>query len=327
MERSAHGGNGRGGRVIPGSVNISRRRRLVFGVFVIAASVTFGIYERNRLAAASARGMLQRLPAQSAIVLFLDFDTLRLGGILNVLSQNKIAEDPEYQTFVRATGFDYRRDLDRAAVSFGREEEFFVVKGKFDWKKLAAYAIAQGGACDHSLCRMPGSTPERRISFFPVQSNLMALAVGSDSFAATRLATLQSDAVEPLETPVDPVWLSIPADHLKRPDHLPAGTRMFATALASADKILLSLGPEGQQFEARLNVTCRTAEDAASLAGQLQQATSLLRSMIARENQKPNPKDLSGVLTAGAFSQAGRRVFGRWPLQPVFLESLTSGAL
>ena len=90
----------------------------MIGVFVVAAAaVAFGIYERARIAAASAPGMLQRLPAQTAIVLFLDFDTLRLGGILKLLSQNKIAEDPEYQTFVRATGFDYRRDLDRAAAT------------------------------------------------------------------------------------------------------------------------------------------------------------------------------------------------------------------
>jgi hypothetical protein len=309
-------------------VKISRRAWLVIGILVVAAAATaFGLHQRALMTTASAPGMLQRLPAQTAIVLFLDFDTLRLGGILKLLPENKIAEDPEYQAFVRATGFDYRRDFDRAAVSFGRDGEFFVVKGKFDWKKLAAYAIAQGGACDNSLCRMPGSTPERRISFFPVQSNLMALAVSSDSFAATRLATLQPDAVQLLETPRDPVWLSIPADHLKTPDRLPAGTRLFATALSSADKILLSLGPQGKQFEARLNVTCRTAADAAALAGRLQQATSILQSMIARENQKPNPKDLSGVLTAGVFSQAGRRVFGRWPLQPVFLESLTGGSL
>jgi len=309
-------------------VKISRRAWLVIGILVVAAAATaFGLHQRALMTTASAPGMLQRLPAQTAIVLFLDFDTLRLGGILKLLPENKIAEDPEYQAFVRATGFGYRRDFDRAAVSFGRDGEFFVVKGKFDWKKLAAYAIAQGGACDNSLCRMPGSTPERRISFFPVQSNLMALAVSSDSFAATRLATLQPDAVQLLETPRDPVWLSIPADHLKTPDRLPAGTRLFATALSSADKILLSLGPQGKQFEARLNVTCRTAADAAALAGRLQQATSILQSMIARENQKPNPKDLSGVLTAGVFSQAGRRVFGRWPLQPVFLESLTGGSL
>ena len=101
----------------------------------------------------------------------------------------------------------------------------------------------------------------------------------------------------------------------------------FATALASADKILLSLGPQGQQLEARLAVTCRTAVDAAALTAQLQRVTALLQEMIARENQRPDPKDLSGVLTAGVFQQAGRRVMGRWPLPPVFLESLAGGAL
>jgi hypothetical protein len=90
---------------------------------------------------------------------------------------------------------------------------------------------------------------------------------------------------------------------------------------------LLSLGPREQQFEARLSVTCRSAADAIALAGQLQHATSLLRDTIARENQKPNPTDLSGVLTAGVFEQAGRRVVGHWPLPPVFLESLTGGRL
>jgi hypothetical protein len=174
---------------------------------------------------------------------------------------------------------------------------------------------------------MPGSTPERRISFFLLQSNLMALAVSADGFAAAQLEDSRSQAVQLLDSPRDPVWLSIPAENLKTSNQLPAGTRLFATALASADKILLSLAPQEQQFEARLAVTCRSSADAIALAGQLQHATSLLRETIARENQKPNPSNLSGVLTAGVFEQAGRRVVGRWPLSPVFLESLAGGTL
>ena len=271
--------------------------------------------------------MLRRLPAQDAAILFLDFDTLRGAGILNVISQSKAPEDPDYQAFVRATGFDYRNDLDRAAVAFSNEGSFFVVKGRFDWKKLETYAVAQGGACEKRLCHMPGSTPERKISFCPLQSNLMALAVSSDGFAASRLEYPPGNAIQPLEPPHDPVWLSIPSGNLKSSNHLPAGTRLFAATLASADKILLSLGPQGRQFEARLAVTCRTSEEASALAGQLQHTTALLRDTIAHENQKPNPKDLSGVLTAGVFEQAGRRVVGRWPLPPVFLESLAGGTL
>ena len=296
-------------------------------VLALGAGAWVTIYERARVIAASPAGMLRRLPAQNALVVFVDFDALRHAGVLSLLSQSRAAEEPDYQAFVRSTGFDYRRDLDLATVSFGNDGEFFVVRGRFDWKKLENYARDQGGSCYNQVCRMPGSTPERRISFFALQSNLMALAVSNDGAAVTRLADPQGGAVQPPELPVEPVWLSIPGGSLKTTDHLPAGTRLFASALASADKILLSLGPQGEQFEARLAVTCRTAEDAAALVGQLQRATSLVRDTIAKENQRPSPKDLSGVLTAGVFEQSGRRVVGRWPLAPVFLESLASGTL
>jgi len=292
---------------------------------IVAGAVWVGLYERARMAAQSPAGMLRRLPAQNAAVLFVDFDALRRGGFLKLFS--KTSEEPDYQGFVHASGFDYRNDLDLAAVSFSNDGTFFVIRGRFDWKKLESYAESQGGTCRSRMCRMPGSTPERRISFSPLQSNLMALAVSSDSSAAARLQEASSGAVQPLELPSDPVWFSIPAENLKGARQLPGGAHVFATALASADKILLSLGPDGSQFEARLAVTCRSSSDAAALAMQLQHATSLLHETIVRENQKPDPKDLSGVLTAGVFQQSGRRVLGRWPLPPVFLESLMGGAL
>ena len=294
---------------------------------IVAGAIWVGLYERARTAAQSPAGMLRRLPALNAAILFVDFEALRRGGFLKLISQSKGTEDPDYQGFVRASGFDYRNDLDLAAVSFSKDGEFFVIKGRFDWKKLESYAESQGGSCRSHMCRMPGSTPERRISFSPLQSNLMALAVSSDSSAAIRLHEASSGAVRLLDLPSDPVWFSIPAENLKGARPLPGGAHMFATALASADKILLSLGPEGSQFEARLAVTCRNSNDAAALAVQLRRTTSLLRDTITRENQKPDPKDLSGVLTAGVFQQAGRRVLGRWPLPPVFLESLTGGTL
>jgi hypothetical protein len=292
---------------------------------LVAGGVWLGLYARARVSAQSPAGMLRRLPAQNAAVLFVDFDALRRGGFLKLLSPSKTGEEPDYQGFVRASGFDYRNDLDLAAVSFSNDGTFFVIKGRFDWKKLESYAESQGGTCLSHMCRMPGSTPERRISFSPLQSNLMALAVSNDSSAVIRLQEASSGAVQPLDLPGDPVWFSIPAENLKGARQLPGGAHVFATALASADKILLSLGPEGPQFEARLLVTCRSSTDAALLVLQMQHATSLLRDTITHENQKPDPKDLSGVLTAGVFQQTGRRVLGRWPLPPVFLESLLVG--
>ena len=295
-------------------------------LLVVAGGATWlAVYERNRMAAASPLGMLRRLPPENATVLFVDFDTLRRGGLLKLLSASKTAEEPDYQTFVRATGFDYQKDLDLAAVSFSSDGEFFVVKGRFDWERLRAYAQGQGGGCEGRLCRMQGSTPDRRISFLPLQPNLMALAVSTDASAAMRLAEPQTSNVQPLDAPRDPVWLSIPAEGLKAPGQLPPGASFFTSALSSADRILLSLGPEGDRLEARLLVTCRSSGDAAALAGQLQHATSLVKEMLAQEKQPPNVKDLSGVLTAGVFEQSGRRVLGHWPLPAAFLESLAGG--
>lgn len=271
--------------------------------------------------------MLRRLPPENATVLFVDFETLRRAGLLRLLGSSKTAEDPDYQAFIHSTGFDYQNDLDLAAVSFSDDGEFFIVEGRFDWQKLRAYTQAQGGACEGRLCRMQGSTPTRKISFLPLESNLMAIAVSTDGSAALRLAEGPAGMVQSLDPPRDPVWLSIPAGSLKTPGPLPADARFFTTALASADKILLSLGPDGRQLAVRLLVTCRTSADAAALAGQLQRATSLVKEMIEREHQKPDARDLSGVLTAGVFEQSGRRVLGRWPLPTAFLESLAAGTM
>jgi len=294
-------------------------------VLLGGAALWFVQLQRSRGFAATPAGMLQRLPTHASLVLFVDFEALRRGCVLKLLAKSKVTEEPEYQAFVRSTGFDYGRDLDLTAVAFRNEGEFLLIKGRFDWNKLENYARDQGGSCYKHLCRMAGSTPERRISFFPVQTNLMALAVATDSFAVTRLEDAQAASVQPLETPTDPIWLSVPAESLRSAENLPAGTKIFAGALASANQILLSMGALGDRYEARLQVTCRTSQEAAVLSAQLEHTTTLLRYMIARENQRPNPKDLSGVLTAGVFQHADRRVFGRWPIPETFLESLAGG--
>jgi hypothetical protein len=113
---------------------------------------------------------------------------------------------------------------------------------------------------------------------------------------------------------------------LKSGQELPEGTRMFAHSMENTEDVNIALAPQGSRFEARLNVQCRSAEQATLLAEQLVRITSLLREMIARDKQTPNPRDLSGVLTAGAFQHKGMRVLGSWPMERVFLEGLLAGS-
>jgi hypothetical protein len=48
----------------------------------------------------------------------------------------------------------------------------------------------------------------------------------------------------------------------------------------------------------------------------------MFRKLLARENQKPNPADLSGLLASGEFSSDGLTVKGKWPLSKLLLTSM-----
>jgi hypothetical protein len=289
---------------------------------VCAVAITAVLWVRARAVAPAA--LVARLPAADALVLSVDFEQLRRAGILQLLDGPRAAEDPDYGSFVRQTNFDYKRDLDRAVAAFAPTGKFLLLAGRFDWKALRAYAASQGGRCESDLCRMQGSAPDRRISFFPLQSNLLALAVSPDDSAALRLHVASGDSSQPVLDA--PIWLSIPTGMLRSGENLPDGARMFARSVGQAETVTLAFAPEGQRLAARLNVLCRNELDAADVSLQLQRVTSLLREMIARENQKPNPADLSGVLTSGSFRSEGRRVYGYWPIERVFVKNVLAGA-
>jgi hypothetical protein len=267
--------------------------------------------------------LLKRLPRSGALILYVDFAGLRRAGILEAIQAPAATEDPDYQDFVRRTGFNYSRDLDAALAAFTAGGRFLLVRGRFDWSRLRSYARSEQGECRDTLCRMQGSTADRHISFLPLQSNLMALAISPDDSAAVRMQEPVEGSMP--EIPDAPVWFSIPPEILRSSD-LPQGAQPFARSLENAESVVLSLAPEGKQVAARLNVRCRTKQDATELTSQLSKATALLRNLIAREHGAPNPADLSGVLSSGAFLTADSRVMGYWRIEPAFFENLLSGA-
>jgi hypothetical protein len=278
--------------------------------------------------------LLQRLPVSGALVVYLDFAALRRGGILNRIENSQITpggkgelEDPEYQDFVHKTGFDYKRDLDLAMLAFAPTGKFLLLRGRFDWKSLRSYVGSQNGTCYRDLCRMQGSTPDRRISFVPIQTNLMALAVSADDSAALRMQESAPGPVPDMPSGVlaAPVWLSVPATLLQSGD-LPEGARPFARSMAQAQAVFLSFAPDGPRLAAKLEVHCRSGQDASALASQLSRTTELLRQMMARDHQKADPAGLSGVLTRGTFRSEGARVFGDWPIEPAFMDSIFGGS-
>jgi hypothetical protein len=268
--------------------------------------------------------MLKHLPTVDAVVLSIDFDQLRHSGVFDELAGAKVLEEPDYQTFVRDSGFDYKRDLDRALASFGPAGNFFVVEGRFDWRKLRNYALKSGGSCYNDLCHMTGSQPDRRISFVPLATDVMGLAVTTSETAAAQL--IHTAAQRLISAPAQPVWISVPGSALGRSSNFVPAAKLLTSAMTGVNDLMLTLGagrgPQSNNFAARMEAQCRTTQDAANLTGQLTALTALLKNAIERQKKKPNPNDLSGVLSAGAFHQSDRTVYGEWTLQKSFLDNL-----
>jgi hypothetical protein len=236
---------------------------------------------------------------------------------------SKAVESSEYRDFVARSGFDYRRDLDSILAAFMDGDEFVLAEGRFDWEKLSAYAESSRGGCENAVCWLPAEKPGKRISFTQIRAGLLAMAVSSGRLESRAMVRGRRP---PLSPPDQPVWISIPGAVLSKPETFPAGTQLFAKALQNSECVMVSMNREGGRFQARLDVTCKTAEDALLLEVQLERVTSILRKLIERSNRTPDPSDLSSVLVRGAFSRTDRKVYGYWPIERAFLEGLAGGA-
>jgi hypothetical protein len=125
-----------------------------------------------------------------------------------------------------------------------------------------------------------------------------------------------------------PVWISVPASQWNQTKNLPAGTKVFASAFAEAERVIFSIDADSSKnLKLYADVSCATPESAAKLGARLTEATDLLRKMMAREHETPNANDLSGLLAGGEFKVDGAAVKATWPLQRAFIESLASGSV
>jgi hypothetical protein len=129
--------------------------------------------------ASPAPGIFSELPAGAPVIGFANFADLRklqntpLASVLGLAAPGP-AEDREYRDFVRDTGFDYTRDLDKVAVAFwpsnlmqtpgaiGQNRVLAVADGRFNQKKIEAYALRTGKIVNdgaRTIYRVPGNPP------------------------------------------------------------------------------------------------------------------------------------------------------------------------
>ena len=293
-------------------------------MLVVALSIAFVAvvrWRKNSVPYDTAH-MFATLPIDRATLFYADVDALRMAGILDLVAGSRATEEPDYRKFVEQTGFDYRKDLYSVAAAFAPNASYFTVRGRFQWKQLAAYAQSQGGECHYAICSLPGSTLDRNISFYPLKPDVLALAVAFDINGVTMISPRPVLKLSPLAS--EPLWITAPASVLTRPGTLPESVQALLGPVARAEKITLAAGPQGTRAQLRLSVLCDSPEDAEAVRRELSSATEALRNAISQDRPAPGQPDWAGLLRGGVFSRSGPEVTGIWPLERSFLEALMS---
>jgi hypothetical protein len=268
--------------------------------FIVLAIVVAGVAMAGlgyELRARSARAdslpeLLDMAPADSTFIAYADVAALRQDPLVEraaALAQ-PATEDRDYAEFVRATGFNYQRDLDRVVFasrpSANAGGTMAVAEGRFDQKKIQEYALRSGKVEDHNgraVYSVPSATPGRSISFVFLSANRIAVSDGGNLSAAQ--AGLS-------HTPLDPAMhdrLSrVAAAPLFFAAKMPAPGATGANAASGALSLVESVRwldfaarPDGGDVILSAEGECGSPEEAQKVAATLELLRGVLRSAIA----------------------------------------------
>ncbi len=184
-----------------------KRTRILLAVFIIILSgAAFFGYRKWGVPVNSAREeTLALMPTDATAVLFLDFAELRHTSFVAQLFAwaPKPQADADYAQFVKETGFDYERDLDRVSIAVERRGQdsflFAVVDGKFDRQKISSFALKDGSALktgSREIFSVPGGGTAKKITFVFLRNDRIALTNDTNLAAFLEARKPSEDVVE-----------------------------------------------------------------------------------------------------------------------------------
>jgi len=166
-------------------------------VVCLSAAAFFGYRKWDAQNGSTRAGTLAMMPPDASAVLFVDFSELHQAPFFAQLYAwaPKPQVDEDYAQFVKDSGFDYERDLDRVAIAVEKRGQdsalFAILDGKFDRQRISAYARKNGSAAKTSVREVfsvPVSGAAKKISFAFLQNDRIALTNDSDldTFLSTK---------------------------------------------------------------------------------------------------------------------------------------------
>jgi hypothetical protein len=162
---------------------------LAAAIVVLGAAVFFGYRKWSVPSVSPREDLLALMPADASAVFFVDFGGLRQAPIIAQLYAwaPKPQADADYAQFVKETGFDFERDLERIAIAVQKRGQgstlFAILDGNLDRQKISAYALKDGSITrtgEREIFSVPVSGNTRKISFAFLKNGRIALTNDSN---------------------------------------------------------------------------------------------------------------------------------------------------
>lgn len=283
--------------------------------------------------------LIQQLPAGASAVLFADVAELRTSPFANELAAlaPTSTQDPAYTEFVRATGFDYSRDLDRAAVALWPQTSstsvLALAQGHFDQAKIARYAMRNGRMTtvrNRKVYEVHEENSSRIVRFTFLAPDEIALADGP---ALSQVIGAQpSNHLDPEMSALVARVSVVPVYAVARTQDLPkdlgidvAHSAQLASLLRSIHAITAAARPSADTLKVSASAECDSTLNALKLSTTLQGLLWMGRAALADPNTQrqigPQWPALDALLKAADISHDGHVVELRIQITPQMIQS------
>ncbi len=288
--------------------------------------------------------LVHQLPSGASAVVFADVAVLRaapIGRELSGLSPTP-AQDPEYTAFVRSTGFDYSRDLDRVALAVWPKDSpttvVAIAQGKFNEAKIERYALRNGGKIvehgQRKIYEVPETNPPRTVRFVFLSPTEIVLADGPEIFTmldATRdrLDTAMSQRVTQVARA--PIYAVARTPDLSKDVGIDeTHSAQLAHLLRSIHNITVAGLPAGQNLKVAATAESDSTLDAFQLSTALEGLIWMGRAAMADPKTQrqigPQWPALDALLKAADISHDGHFVRLHIQITPQILRAAVGSA-
>jgi hypothetical protein len=340
-------------------VALTSKTRAIISVAVLLciAGIAAGLYltaGRKRplppapAAAGPAPTIFTPLPATAPVIGFADVAQLRnlqdtpLASVLGLAAPDP-GQDRDYRRFVRDTGFDYTRDLDKVAIAYwpanlvqtdggiGQNRVLAVADGRFDQKKIDAYALRTGKSVKQgarSLYDVPGNPP---VAFEFLSPTRILIASGDNALSLLTIADGPSRdaAMKDRIGRVAGAPIFAVADTSKLPNSFYSSFQnspQLEQLARSIREITLAAKPSGNNIDTVVDAQCDSLKNALEISTLLDGFRVIGRAELAdpnvrRQMTRQQDRFLTGLLEHASVTRDSNWIRLKFDVTPAMLGS------